>query len=399
MTAIAANGFPIISGTIHEPQRGPWTARIEVDDDLGAVFASGSVAITVGASTWIGVVTSGAVDNGKYVARVIGGAGGLRKSLDPRYYYQAPLGLVFTDICADALEAPDPVTVALLAGRLQARYSRPQGEARLGIKQLADQVGGFWRVSREGLIQILTSEVFVPIVTDADEVSRDESTGTITIATEEPLVRPGMTYASLEGAVNVVDVVTNFSARGIEQILTSEHPEGDPRGPAAIFAAQAKAASARAMDLTTVFSARAVLQHADGTIDLIPDDARIRGSGMTHVPLQTGAPGLKVTVTPGDRLCVWFQNGDASKPVAGLWDQPLIALEPLLRGQTFTSALSIWLGALATWQTELDFYVKIPTPTGPETAAYTAASLAFTTATTAFTTAIAASLSTLHKIV
>lgn len=60
-------------------------------------------------------------------------------------------------------------------------------------------------------------------------------------------------------------------------------------------------------------------QAADGTLDLVPDDERIRGAGLQGVPIFHGLPGVTVTVVPGARVLLQFVGGDPSKPFASLW--------------------------------------------------------------------------------
>lgn len=61
-------------------------------------------------------------------------------------------------------------------------------------------------------------------------------------------------------------------------------------------------------------------QADDGTLDLVPDDERIRGTGgLQGVPIYHGLPGVTVTVVQGARVLLQFVGGDPSKPFASLW--------------------------------------------------------------------------------
>lgn len=60
-------------------------------------------------------------------------------------------------------------------------------------------------------------------------------------------------------------------------------------------------------------------QNADKTLDLLPDDESIRGTGLQSVPIYHGLPGVTVTVTAGARVLLHFVNGDPTKPYASLW--------------------------------------------------------------------------------
>lgn len=60
-------------------------------------------------------------------------------------------------------------------------------------------------------------------------------------------------------------------------------------------------------------------QNADDTLDLIPDDASIRGTGLQSVPIYHGLPAVRVRVSPGARVLLQFVGGDPTKPYASLW--------------------------------------------------------------------------------
>lgn len=56
------------------------------------------------------------------------------------------------------------------------------------------------------------------------------------------------------------------------------------------------------------------------TLDLLPDDLKIRGQGLSGVPLRTGVPGFTFEVPAGARVMLAFDNGDPGKPFASLFD-------------------------------------------------------------------------------
>jgi hypothetical protein len=67
------------------------------------------------------------------------------------------------------------------------------------------------------------------------------------------------------------------------------------------------------------FEATVERQASDGTLDLLPDDERIRGTGLQGVPIYHGLPGVTVTVVPGARVLLQFVAGDPTRPFASLW--------------------------------------------------------------------------------
>ncbi|WP_394845192.1 hypothetical protein LZC95_50220 [Pendulispora brunnea] len=72
------------------------------------------------------------------------------------------------------------------------------------------------------------------------------------------------------------------------------------------------------IDYLALYSCRVVSQNADGSLELMPDDARV--PGLSRVEIQYGVPGVKAKVKPGSRVMVGWQNGDPAKPYAALWE-------------------------------------------------------------------------------
>lgn len=60
-------------------------------------------------------------------------------------------------------------------------------------------------------------------------------------------------------------------------------------------------------------------QADDGSLDLLPDDERVRGNGLQGVPIYHGLPGVTVRVKQGARVLLQYVGGDPQKPYASLW--------------------------------------------------------------------------------
>lgn len=74
------------------------------------------------------------------------------------------------------------------------------------------------------------------------------------------------------------------------------------------------------VDYHALYSATLHAASNDGFVEVLPDDERIRGTGLQKVRLKHGLPGVAVKVEAGARVLIGFENGDASKPYAALWD-------------------------------------------------------------------------------
>ncbi len=73
----------------------------------------------------------------------------------------------------------------------------------------------------------------------------------------------------------------------------------------------------RRVDYHALYPARVIAQHADGTLDLVPDSTRV--PSCQRVPLRT-LRGLSVEVEAGARVLLGYEAGDPSAPIALLWE-------------------------------------------------------------------------------
>lgn len=64
---------------------------------------------------------------------------------------------------------------------------------------------------------------------------------------------------------------------------------------------------------------KVVQQHGDDTVDIIPDNERLRARGLTHVPIRHGIPGLRVRVRAESECLLGFEGGNPDVPYVSLW--------------------------------------------------------------------------------
>jgi hypothetical protein len=69
-----------------------------------------------------------------------------------------------------------------------------------------------------------------------------------------------------------------------------------------------------------LYAATVELQHDDGSVDLLPDDDRVMGTGLSRVPIRHGLPGVTVKVVTGSRVLLGFVGADPRRPYASLWE-------------------------------------------------------------------------------
>jgi hypothetical protein len=330
MGKISAAGFACVKGTISEPRQGPWTAKIEldVDDDTGEIGPEVGKQITLqfydddDASTvdFVGAVTRGSLFGGRWIGQLVGGAGGLRKAVAAKYYNNVAAESVISDLLAIAGETLDTEeTEASVLSKQLKSWARTKCDVRQALFALTKELGAVWRVGRDGLLLIRLSEEYPTITFPFDELEQSPSQGTSTISPEDlPLVRPGTTFNSQR----VAEVTTSWDGGSLRQEIIYEDPDGEtgtrPRGAAAQFADAMKRVNEQALNYSQLYPATVVKQTGN-ELEVDPDDERIKGGGITHVPMRHGIPGLVVTVNPGQRVMIFFEEGRATQPAAALW--------------------------------------------------------------------------------
>lgn len=72
------------------------------------------------------------------------------------------------------------------------------------------------------------------------------------------------------------------------------------------------------LDYLAAYPSKAVAQNADGTLELVPDDARL--PTYKQVPIRYGVPGVSATIAAGARVLLEFAAGDPQKPIATVWE-------------------------------------------------------------------------------
>ena len=134
---ISLDGTALVSLVLRLPFVGVWTADVEVPATTAPV---GAVTLTADTGeTFRGAVLSGGLSAGVWRGVLVGGAGGLRRALDPTHYHGATAADVVLDALSLAGEARAPGGADLSAIALQRWVRRAQSAARTvaDVAQLA----------------------------------------------------------------------------------------------------------------------------------------------------------------------------------------------------------------------------------------------------------------------
>jgi hypothetical protein len=313
---VSVNDIICIEGEISEQRSGAWIARVELDSEDDTL--TGQVTLKVGTASFSGTVVRGDVPEGqgRWKGHIVGGAGGLDDELGAKNYHRTTLRSVATDALNEAGESLDSAgsdTAAL--SKLQAHWSRPKARARLALSEVAKKIGGFWRVTRAGKVILRKAETWQTVKFDFDYIDADPSDGTLEIAPlDTPGARPGTTFASYK----VAAVRTIWSGAGVRQRIFLSDKDEQAQGNGELLSQHIRKTTESVVNYSQWYRSKIISQAADGTVDLMPDDERVRGAGLSHVPILHGIPGLTVKVVPGTYVDLFFENGDPSSPKCAL---------------------------------------------------------------------------------
>lgn len=309
MTA-TLNGKDILSVSIQEPRIGVWNAVVDVDSDEAI---SGTVTMAIDGVSWVGTISKGDLHAGRFHAQVVGGAGKLATVLDAKYYQGTSLSVVLKDLMIGTGETLSSTSSADIVSHTVPRWARPQGKASASIVEIADEMALSWRVLRDGTIW-LGAETWPTIKPEFDEIDRVPGRDQVTIAPESPTVLPGSTFDSRK----VSRVTTYIKDVGLRQDVLFEGASGGSR-VSEDMAAFVETRVGNRIDFSRMYPSKVLKQSSDGTLELLPDSAKMRGNGLTRVPIRHGIPGLHVTVPAGGKVLLFFEAGDRKLPAAALF--------------------------------------------------------------------------------
>jgi hypothetical protein len=324
-------GKPVLLVELIENRSAAWTAIVELEAEEPI---AGAVVLDMEGERFAGTVVQSDVSGARVKVLLVGGAGGLQKPLPALHYYQPTLGNVLTDVARESGERCDPAIPATVFGRRLPHWSRLEGEAHMALRQVADELGLQWRITRAGLIWV-GEETWPAIAPHYVTTDYSPELRLLTIAyaddDDKPVVAPGMT---LDGK-RVERVETRLTERQVRQDVFFD----DSKGQAGLFTVVAKKIREIVLPklfLSRFYGARVAGQEVDGSVTILLDDPMVGGKfkGLDHVPLTFGLPGVKVVLPNGSRLRLFWDAGNPSRPRAALFDQDAAAEEITITAST-----------------------------------------------------------------
>lgn len=200
LSILGANGASLVrSGRIDVPRQGVWTAYLRLDAPSVPV---GSVQLVWdGVSVpWRGMIVPGRAGlvspRGAVDLVVVGGAGGLSRTLAGQSYRNTSARVVLEQLLGAASERLSPAALPSVVGRLVTRWSRASGPAGAQLAALASELAVTWRVLVDGTVWLgLESGVPLQLPQGEQPTDRHPTTAGVELAWATPwTAQPGMTF-------------------------------------------------------------------------------------------------------------------------------------------------------------------------------------------------------------
>ncbi len=318
------SGKTVLSAEVTVPRIHAWHADLIIDS---VETVSGAVTLDFEGLSFVGTVLRAGVYAGRLGVRMVGGAGGLTTELPARSYIETSVGTVLADILRESGETLSATSDASILAAGLMKWHREVGPASHALVNLLDKVGATFRVLRDGTIWVGVTSY--PVVSPTHVlVDEDWVAGIITIAPDAPELEPGTTFLGQK-----IELVVH---RLLPKSLRTEAHITSSSSSLNKFLRYIR----RQVDYSRLYPARVAAQNADGTLQIVPDDEKIRAAGLDKVPYRLGVPGT-VKVAQGQRVLVGFEAGDPSRSFAIGWGAADADELALLAGTDFVALAAL----------------------------------------------------------
>lgn len=308
MSTITLNGQIVVSGSILIPPVGAWVADV-------VMAATGDVSspctLVVGDLTLIGTVYRSASFAGSKSARIIGGAGGWRKTI-PKRGYSHDAGVLASTVLIDAARESGETIVVDSDRQLGSSWAREDGAKAERTLHLV--TGGQWWIDPAGVTQTKARDTSL-ITTPFTAVAWSGGKGSFEIASEFISDwQPGRTFTApnITGTQAVSTVRVEATNEGkLRLLVLSTSSELDRATASLRYLIRSELAAVRYSAVWDYSVAPSLgLVGIVTTVDLTSSDPSM--PDLTNVPL---APGLVESAPLAGTKCrVRFVNADPARP-------------------------------------------------------------------------------------
>jgi hypothetical protein len=272
--------------------------------------------------TFSGTVSRSGTHGGRTQARIVGGKGGLSQSVEARGFANVTARQLLTDsahgILALVGEALASSAESASLSTSFSRWHRRQASAGEALTQLAASIGALsdrpqtltpaWRTLADGTVWVGV-DTYPAQELEYTLIDQAWNEGQILIAPDAPELRPGVTFLGQR----IEQVTHRLTASG----LRTEASLVSLTGALDRLFGHVN----RRIDESRLYPATVARQNADGTLQVVPDDPALQGSGLDRVVVLQASPGHKLEWQDGARVYLGFAAGDPSRPFAIGWQQ------------------------------------------------------------------------------
>jgi len=308
-----AAGERVLDARVVMPRSGEWTAIVSIDQlSEDAEPPTGPFWFEVEGIEFRGSALparSGRSLGGRTKVRVVAGAGGLAYDLEPRNYGGGvtTAKTVVDDILRDSGETLSAESDSALLSKQIEAWQRVKGPGRRALDRICEKIGATWRILRDGTVWVGVDD-WPEVEPDGTVLDDDWSDGSIELAPDTPSMVPGIVVRGQR----VEEVIHQLSRSGLRTTLRST-------GVRQLFD-DALAPVRHQTEYTKRYRCKVVSQGADGRVDVLVDDERMKGRGVQKCRVRVGLPGTTLTVHEGDRCLVGWDDGDPALPYVDSWE-------------------------------------------------------------------------------
>ena len=310
MSDTTINGYPVYRADHKQPYYGAWTAEVEHDANERV---TGSATLTLLDRTWVGTVVADPDDStlalsgdsgGFFRCRIVGGAGGLQKQVEPTEWAQGALvQTVLTAILSAGGEVQSATIDPSLLTKVLPQWSIVQGTVDAALAALCDSVGVIWRTLDDGSIWIGTPNPQPVTAPDYIFTELDPEMGMVELDLNEASIQVDQIIDGL----TVKQVIYTWGNSSLRALVTIA-----PGPVNSLFTLFSKWMSRMKIDNFRQTPGRINSQNIDKTVQFQPDDSRF--SPLRRVALRLGLPDTEVTVNASSRAVVGWENASPTAP-------------------------------------------------------------------------------------
>lgn len=311
MSLVTLNSQRVTEATVVLPMTGVWHARAALD---GAGVAAGARAtLKTEGLELAGVAFRPGVFRERAATQVIGGVGGMSKVVPARSYRSPTVAILLKDLERETGETLAATITDAIKLRTFDRWTRLEGPAAHALDLLCAEIGATWRILEDGKLWVGV-DTWTEVKFDHQLLEDSPSDRRMTIASELPLLRPGVTF----NGHRVERVEHAFSASSVRTTAWYRSASAEPSG-GRLWRALRSLVGLAVRELRYLGHYDATVVGQSGNAVELKTDSPIVPEDVL-VPIKLGLPGVEVTVPNGARCTIAFANGDPKKPYVVSWE-------------------------------------------------------------------------------